>query len=62
MDREAGGGAFAIRDTCIIAGSKAPFSVNIGETLTVDDLKKAAKSEKMLELDPLNADALKLYK
>ena len=40
---------------CILGSSKAPFSVDIGETLTLDDLKKAAK---MLKLVPFDADTL----
>ena len=49
--------------SCIIAGSMAPFSVNIGETLTVNYLKKAARSEKKLDRPrPFKANTFKLYK
>ena len=46
----------------VLAGSKAPFSLDIGESLTVDCWKKAANDERMLELGPFDMAAPPFYR
>jgi len=46
----------------VLAGSKVPFSLEIGEPLAVDCLKKAAKDERMLELGPFDMAVHAFYK
>jgi hypothetical protein len=42
--------------------SNIPFSVNIGESETVDDLKKVIKKEKEPELDHLAPNSIVIWK
>lgn len=46
----------------VLNGSNKPFSVTIGGSETVDDLKKVIKKEKEPELDHLAADRIILWK
>ena len=47
---------------CMIIGHDSTIPVNINETETVDDLKKAIKEENKPELDACAADALTLFR
>ena len=46
---------------CVMSGDSSPFSAEIDETHTVDDLKWKIKTKKA-KLDSVAADALTLYK
>ena len=47
---------------CAILGTEQTFQVELDETHTVYDLKKAIKAEKRQTLTTVEADTLKLYK